>query len=118
MKANAMFRVEIAVIPAVAENQFHAARRTWLKCLLVSCIAAAVTGIFGLVLSAASMLGVISAANLLTSVGVVLLVVTFPILVFAAHCLDRIEDISRARRLASYRKMIFGDSKGSDFNRT
>jgi hypothetical protein len=107
MKANAAFRVEIGVIPAVVENKFRSARRRWLKCLLTSCIAAAVTGIFGLVLSAASMLGVISAVNRLTSVGVILLVATFPILVFAAHCLDRIDDANREIRLAAYRKKRF-----------
>lgn len=111
MKANAISRVEIAVIPAVSENKFRAARRRWLRCLLVSCIAGALTGLLGLLLSAASLLSVIPSRNLLTDVGVSLLVVTFPVLVFAAHCLDRVDDANREIRLDMYRKKMFRSSQ-------
>jgi hypothetical protein len=90
------------------ERKLQAARRRWLKCLLISSVTAAVTGIFGLALSAASLLRLISAANVLSGIGLGLLVAAFFALILVAHCLDRVDDANSETKVAVYRKKLFG----------
>lgn len=77
--------------------------------LLVAITLAVLTGGFGLALAAVSLLQIIAPYGRLAFVGTALLAVTFPILVFAAHCLDRIEDANRVQRMASYRRLVYGE---------
>ena len=107
MKADTVFSTKIVIEREISEGDFHRSRRRWVGCLLVSFIAAAITGIFGLTLSVMSILHFISRSNPLTPMGVFLLVATFPLLVFAAHCLDRADDANRQIRFAAYRRRAF-----------
>src|SRR5262249_933549 len=84
-------------------------RRRWSTALLVSAIAGILTGGTGLVLAGWGLLRIISAYSGLGIVGTVLLVVTFPLLIFQAHCLDRIEDVNRAQRMANYKRRVLND---------
>jgi hypothetical protein len=77
--------------------------------MLTSTTLAILTAFFGLLLAGASLLRLIDSGSHLALAGTLLLMATFPLLVFSAHCLDRIEDANRARRVASYRQMVFGD---------
>src|SRR5215470_9211019 len=99
-----------------SDVSYRRRHRLWVFNLLVSSILAAVTGVFGLAIASASLLHLISSRSVLGITGTALLALTFPLLVFAAHCLDRIDHANREHRLASYRKKIFGDadSDGSD----
>ena len=72
--------------------------------LLMSTILAVLTAFFGLLLAGASLLRFIDSESFLALVGTLLLMTSFPLLVFSAHCLDRIDDVDRA-----YRQMVFGD---------
>jgi len=82
--------------------------------LLISAIGGVLTGITGLVLAGAALLHVIAPFGGLSMIGSFLLVVTFPLLIFQAHCLDKIEDVNRAQRIASYRRMVFGELEPDD----
>jgi len=84
--------------------------------LLVSSIAAGITGIFGVALAVLSLVHVISATGRPGLTGTFLLALTFPLIVFAAHCLDRVDDANRTHRMASYRKQIFGDADDDGSN--
>ena len=77
--------------------------------MLTTTTTAAITGIFGLTLAGASLLRIIDSRSELGFIGTILLAVTFPLLVFAAHCLDRIEDANREHRVASYKRIVFGE---------
>ena len=91
-------------------------RRRWSTALLVSAIAGILTGGTGLILAGAALFRFISPYSGLGVAGTVLLVVTFPLLVLNAHCLDRIEDIKREQRMANYKRLVLDDPKmvGSD----
>lgn len=108
--ADVVLTFEIGIGKADLENRFHRVRRRWIKCLLVSSITAGTTGLFGLLLAAASFLHLIAPFELLSVLGSALLFLTFPLLVFTSHCLDRIDDANKGIRLAAYRENIFGNS--------
>jgi len=97
-----------------SETAYRRLHRRWMTGLLVSSISAAVTGIFGLAFAVASLLHLISATGRLGLTGTILLAVTFPLVVFAAHCLDRVDDANRAYRIASYKRKIFADTEAAD----
>ena len=77
--------------------------------LLISAIGGVITGIAGLCLAGAALLHVIAPFGGLSMIGTFLLVITFPLLIFQAHCLDKIEAANRAQRIASYRRMVYGE---------
>jgi hypothetical protein len=85
--------------------------------LLISSIAAGVTGIFGVALAVLSLIHVIPAMGRLGLTGTFLLALTFPLMVFAAHCLDKVDDANRTYRMASYKRQILGDLEGTGSNR-
>jgi len=60
-----------------------------------------VTGLFGLVLASASLVHVVSSASRAAILGNALLVLTFPLLFLAAHCLDKMDEVNSAIRVAN-----------------
>jgi hypothetical protein len=92
------------------ETTYRRLHRRWMTGLLVSSIAAGVTGVFGVALAVLSLIHVISTMGRLGLTGTVLLAATFPLVVFAAHCLDRVDDENRTYRMASYKRKILGDA--------
>jgi len=81
-------------------------RRRWLHCLLFSCIGAAVCGVFGLSLSAFSLLRLVARDGTLSIVGTILLVLSFAMLAVVSHCLDRIAEFDRQVREEIYRQKL------------
>jgi hypothetical protein len=69
-------------------------------------VSASVTGLFGLAIAGASLLHIISAEGRFSNIGVVLLMITFPLLILAAHFLDRIDDANHAIRMSAYKHKI------------
>lgn len=53
-----------------------------------------------------SLLHLIPAGHPLTTVGVVLLALTFPGLIFTAHCLDRIDEAMHAIKIVEYEESL------------
>ena len=73
-------------------------RRRWALGLAVSITTAFLTGLLGLALGAISLLRLVLAESPSAIYGTVLLLVTFPLLVLAAHCMDKIDEVNRAIR--------------------
>jgi len=109
----------IAISPVVrgvgegSEKSFLRIRRRWSTLLLIGTTAGILTGLSGLILAGASLLRFISPFSGLGILGTVLLISTFPVLIFQAHCLERLEDANRAERVASYRRLVYGDETSS-----
>jgi len=80
------------------EARLAMSRRRWVLGLTVSASAAFVTVLLGLTLAAASLLHLVPPGSKPAIYGTVLLVVTFPLMFFAAHCLDMIDEVNRAIR--------------------
>jgi hypothetical protein len=99
-----------AMIIQDSDVSFVRSLRRLSMALFVSAITAILTGVTGLILAAASLLHFISPYGGLGIIGTILLVVTFPLLIFQAHCLDKIEDTNRAQRMASYKRRVLSDS--------
>lgn len=105
-------RAILPTVPGVGEGlekSFLRIRRRWSTLLLIGTTMGILTGLSGLILAGASLLRFISPFSGLGILGTVLLVTTFPILIFQAHCLERIEDANRAERVASYRRLVYGE---------
>jgi len=107
MKADALFTAVIKIETEENERSLSRQKRKWDVCLLVSSISAAVTGIFGLVLSAAVFVDLVPHDGMLSIFGSLLLAVSFPLLVLAAHCLDRIDEIKHAIRRTDLNRRLF-----------
>jgi len=82
------------------ETKLIAKRHRWANVLTASAAAASVTGLFGLSLAGASLLHLIPSNSSLSLYGNLLLTITFPLLIFAAHCLDKIDNVNAAIRAA------------------
>ena len=104
MKAGALLTVNIKVKAARNEDTSIRSKKRWQICLFAGAAAAAVTSTFGLVLSAASLIGAIQSNRLMSIAGTVLLATSFPILMFTAHCLDKIDEIKKVTRAEAYQK--------------
>ena len=72
-------------------------RRRWALGLTVSITAAFLTGLLGLALGAISLLHLIPAESRSSIYGTVLLIVTFPLLILAGHCMDKIDERTTKR---------------------
>ena len=108
MKIDTVSTALTTVRPIHHDGSYLRVHRKWVFYMLTTTITAAITGIFGLALAGASLLHLIDSRSVLGFAGTILLATTFPLLVVAAHCLDRIEDINRADRVASYKRIVFG----------
>ena len=104
MKAGALLTVNIKVKASRDEDTSILSKKRWLIGLFSGAAAATVTSTFGLVLSAASLIGAIQPNRLMSIAGTVLLATSFPILMFTAHCLDKIDEIKKVTRAGAYQK--------------
>ena len=80
------------------EARLKQCRRRWALGLAVSCLAAFLAGLLGLVLGTISLLHIIPAGGSSAILGPALLVAAFPLLILAAHCMDKIDEGSREIR--------------------
>ena len=111
MRSHAVSQTANSVERHLADTEYRSELRRWVIYMLVSTVSAVLTAFLGLLLAGASLLRFIDSGSHVALAGTLLLMVTFPLLVFSAHCLDRIEDANRAHRVASYRQMVFGNSE-------
>jgi len=109
MKTEAVSTVLSTIKTGYLDSAYRREHGKWVFYLLASTTSGVITAIFGLALAGASLLHVVDSGSRLGLAGTALLAVTFPLLVLAAHCLDRIEDVNRAHRAASYKRIVFGD---------
>ena len=113
MKTEAVSTVLTTLRPQYADSSYRRAHRKWVFYMLTTTITGSMTGVFGLALAGLALMHIVDSRSRLGFMGTVLLAVTFPLLVLAAHCLDRIEDVNRAHRVASYQRIVFGNEYGS-----
>jgi len=84
------------------ESAFRRRHRFWMMSLTLCCLSASIFGLIGLTLALLSLLNMISAAGRGGTLGNVLLAITLPLMVFAAHCLDRIDETNHEIRVAAF----------------
>ena len=113
MRSPAVSQTAHPIDQRLAHVRYRTDHRRWVIYMLMSTASAMLTAFFGLLLAGASLLRLIDSGGLPALVGTLLLMVTFPLLVVSAHCLDRIDDANRANRVVSYRQMVFGNLERS-----
>ena len=103
---NRVSGLNVAGQKAVCESQLQISQRHWTLALVGSAITTVVIAVLGLALGSVSLLHLIPPTNPLTTLGVVLLALTFPGLIFTAHCLDRIDGAMHAIKMADYEQKL------------
>lgn len=98
MKAPASSAIPIAKESTPTILAHHKRQRRWEIALFVSLVFGLLTGFSGLAISAAESLGFLANQRAITRVGVALLLITFPIAIFAAHCLDKAKEVKKTIR--------------------
>jgi hypothetical protein len=88
---------------ASRESDLMRRRRRWGTFLTASGSMAVVTGLFGVVFAVVALLDIVPHFGRISRMANVMLVLTFPILIFAAHCLDKIDEINAAIREHNFR---------------
>ena len=117
MRSHSVSQTARSVDRRLADTSYRTEHRRWVIYMLTSTTLAILTAFFGLLLAGVSLLRLIDPESHVALAGTLLLMVTFPLLVLSAHCLDRIEEANRAHRMASYRQMVFaamGSSADAD----
>lgn len=108
MKALTMPVLRTAALSKDPDSGLRLRRRKWAKGLIASVSAACVTGLFGLLFAAASLLHFVAWSGRVSATSTILLAVSFPLLIVAAHCLDKMDEINHAIRSAQYRRTRSG----------
>ena len=70
----------------------------WKRALIISIVLGGFFGIVGTMLGMLSLLGLLSSYRLLDQLGTAFLVVAFPLIVLAAHCLDKAHEVEKVIR--------------------
>lgn len=76
----------------------------WKVVLMLSSLFGSICGLMGTTLGVMSLLRLLTDHRLLDIAGTVLLVVAFPLLVLAAHSLDKVSEADKAIRIESCRR--------------
>jgi hypothetical protein len=109
-------QVDIHARPGENAHNHQSSRRRWLVLLLISVIATLFMAACGFALAALSLLHVIETYGRLSTMGVALLAATFPTLIFAAHCLDRIDDADHAIKMDAFKEKLLDITDADDSN--
>lgn len=83
--------------------------RLWTSGLLASAIAGGAAGLGGLAIGILSITGFIQSGAELSAPGSVLVAISFPLLILAAHCIDRVAAADKAIRLEYCRQNGLND---------
>ena len=73
-------------------------RAYWTMGLMSSASLGAIAGLSGILIGAASFVGLASGMRWTSSLVTWLIVISFPLFVLAAHCLDRLDDVEKRIR--------------------
>jgi hypothetical protein len=112
MKEISNRQVDIHARLAEIARNYQRSRRRWLVLLLISVFAALFMAASGFALAALSLVHVIETYGRLSTTGVGLIAASFPTLMFAAHCLDRIDDADHAIKMDAYNEKLLDITKG------
>ncbi|HMS39747.1 MAG TPA: hypothetical protein PKE69_05940 [Pyrinomonadaceae bacterium] len=87
---------KILISKKEAESEFSKSRKRWMNALFASSIFGIVLGVTGFVISALSLFGFLAEKQNVSRLGTWLIVAVFPLMMFAAHCLDKIGNANKA----------------------
>ena len=74
-------------------------KQRWTAALFISSVFGIILGGFGLVISGLNAFGFLTRGEGIGRVGSLLIVVAFPLVMFSAHCLDKIDQADKAIRI-------------------
>ena len=99
MNAIAVSKIGVHVNKPGSVSVHHRRQMNWTAALIISASLGALSGVCGIVIGAASLLGLTHSMKGISSLTTILIVIAFPLLMLAAHCLDRLDDIEHEIRL-------------------
>lgn len=105
MKGMALPRRSVAVATEDAEDRLRRSKERWTVVLIVACVLSAFDGLTGFALTTASWLFAGGVRGLGT-LGTILTVLFFPLLILVGHSLDRIRDADMALRFERLKKRL------------
>lgn len=88
--------VDLPVRQSEKADSYIKARRAWTTGLCVSGVLGIAAGLIGIIFSLESLSGI--AGSQMSVAGTVLIAAMFPLLILAAHCLDKIGEAKKAIR--------------------
>ena len=89
---------EVLILNKQNESAFAKSRKRWTSALFVSSIFGIILGFTGFVISALSLFGFLAEQNV-SRLGTWLIIAVFPLMMFAAHCLDKIGAANKSERI-------------------
>ena len=95
----------------MSRTALEARLERWKFMLLVSSVCGGVCGLVGMTLGLMSLLGLLNGYRLLDDLGTVLLVCAFPLIILAAHCLDKAYEADKAITYEYFRRTGMIDDK-------
>lgn len=85
-------------------SALHVTESRWTYCLFISSTLGVGAGLVGMVIGAFSLIGLLDGNRGIQTVGTWLIVAAFPLLILAAHCLDKAREAEKAMRLEHCRR--------------
>lgn len=95
---------KILILNKADESVFAKSRKRWLNALFASSILGIVLGFTGFVISALSLFGFLAEKHNVSRLGTWLIIAVFPLMMFAAHCLDKIDAANKAERIERFKR--------------
>jgi hypothetical protein len=108
MTATEVISVAVSTSVDPDMHRLEMSLRRWTAGLLISAVLGGLTGLTGLGIGALSILGVAHETSVVT-LGTLSIALSFPLLILAAHCLDKVDACDKAIRLERCRKTGFKD---------
>lgn len=90
---------KIRVLYSAQESRVLERRKAWATGLVMSSVTGGASGVLGLVLNGAFLIGFLENRGVASFLAMGLLIAAFPLLFLSAHCMDRIDHIDRAIKL-------------------
>ena len=92
-------------IPIDKDREISAGKKKrWTQILFFTGIGGISVGVCGLLISAMTLLHVIEKKSFADRIGVLLIIVAFPLIMFGAHALDKIRECEKAENKETYRQ--------------
>jgi len=90
---------EVLILNKQNVSAFAKSRKRWTSALFVSSIFGIILGFTGFVISGLSLFGFLAEKQNVSRIGTWLIIAVFPLMMFAAHCLDKIGAANKAERI-------------------
>jgi hypothetical protein len=98
MREMVLTHIQPSKVEETAFLQLCGTHKRWLAAFFVSAISGASFGVFGLIISVLILSGSLNRGTPIDEIGYGSLIAAFPLLLCAAHCLDKAGDAKKALR--------------------